>query len=198
MRVLIKAVGTVLLARTLHALLLLIAACASPRLSLFTLEAPDALAAERSLSAHSLVIEVRRVVIPDALDTQDIVVRNGNQFDRSSTGRWASRLSMAITHYLARQLAVRRPGALVTDQTQVGTPNDRLYVNISTLDITTAGQAMLEADWTIVPRNPSAPDRRQRGRFTAQGPVATDHDVVVLLQSLLTQLADAIDITSLR
>jgi uncharacterized lipoprotein YmbA len=145
-----------------------------------------------------VVIEVRRVVIPDALDTQDIVVRNGNQFDRSPTGRWATRLSMAITHYLTAALAARRPDALVTDQTQVGTPNDRLYIAISTLDITRAGQAVLEADWTIVPRNPSLPDHRQRGRFTAQGPVATDHDVVVLLQALLQQLADAIEIANLR
>jgi uncharacterized lipoprotein YmbA len=105
---------------------------------------------------------------------------------------------MAITRYLTAALAARRPDALVTDQTQVGTPNDRLYVAISTLDITRAGQAVLEADWTIVPRNPSLPDRRQRGRFTAQGPVASDHDVVVLLQALLQQLANAIDIASLR
>jgi uncharacterized lipoprotein YmbA len=193
-----KQVQAVTRVGTLPALLLMIAGCASPRLSLYTLESPGALATERPLSPHSVVIEVRRVVIPDALDTQDIVVRNGNQFDRSSTGRWATRLSMAITHYLTAQLAARRPDALVTDQTQVGTPNDRLYIAISTLDITRAGQAVLEADWTIVPRNPSLPDRRQRGRFTAQGPVASDHDVVVLLQALLQQLADAIVIANLR
>jgi cholesterol transport system auxiliary component len=193
-----KHVRAVLYAGTLLSLVLMIAGCASPRLSLYTLESPSPLATERPLSPHSVVVEVRRVVIPDALDTQDIVVRNGNQFDRSSTGRWATRLSMAITHYLTGQLAARRPNALVTDQTQIGTPNDRLYIAISTLDITSAGQAALEADWTIVPRNPSLPDRRQRGRFTTQGPVATDHDVVVLLQDLLKQLADAIDIASLR
>ena len=191
-----KHVRAILCAGTLQAVL--IAGCASPQLSLYTLESPRALATERPLAPHSVVIEVRRVVIPDALDTQDIVVRNGNQFDRSSTGRWATRLSMAITHYLTGQLAARRPDALVTDQTQIGTPNDRLYIAISTLDITSAGQVALEADWTIVPRNPSLPDRRQRGRFTTQGPVASDHDVVVLLQALLKQLADAIDIASLR
>ena len=193
-----KQVQAVTRVGTLPALLLMIAGCASPRLSLYTLESPGALATERPLSPHSVVIEVRRVVIPDALDTQDIVVRNGNQFDRSPTGRWATRLSVAITHYLTGQLTARRPDALVTDQTQVGTPNDRLYIAISTLDITRAGQAVLEADWTIVPRNPSLPDRRQRGRFTTQGPAASDHDVVVLLQALLQQLANAIDIASLR
>ena len=198
MRVSTKHVRAFLRAGMLHVLVVMIIGCASPRLSLYTLESPGALATERPLSRHSVVIEVRRVVIPDALDTQDIVVRNGNQFDRSPTGRWATRLSMAITHYLTGQLAARRPDALVTDQTQVGTPNDRLYIAISTLDITRAGQAVLEADWTIVPRNPSLPDRRQRGRFTAQGPVASDHDVVVLLQALLQQLADAIEIANLR
>jgi uncharacterized lipoprotein YmbA len=193
-----KHVRAVLHAGTLISLVLMTAGCASPQLSLYTLEPPGPPATERPLSPHSVMIEVRRVVIPDALDTQDIVVRSGNQFDRSSTGRWATRLSMAITHYLTGQLAARRPDALVTDQTQIGTPKYRLYIAISTLDITSAGQAALEADWTIVPRNPSLPDRRQRGRFTTQGPVATDHDVVVLLQDLLKQLADAIDIASLR
>ena len=198
MRVSTKHVRAFLRAGMLHVLVLMIIGCASPRLSLYTLESPGALATERPLSRHSVVIEVRRVVIPDALDTQDIVVRNGNQFDRSPTGRWATRLSVAITHYLTGQLTARRPDALVTDQTQVGTPNDRLYIAISTLDITRTGQAVLEADWTIVPRNPSLPDSRQRGRFTAQGPVASDHDVVVLLQALLQQLADAIEIATLR
>jgi uncharacterized lipoprotein YmbA len=194
----VKQMRAVLRSGALHALVLIIAGCASPRLSVYTLESTGELAAGKPLSSHSIVIEVRRVVVPDALDTQDILVRNGNQFERSPTGRWASRLSIAITHYLTGQLAARRPDALVTDQTQVETPNDRLYIAISTLDITRAGQATLEADWTIVPRNPASPDRRQRGRFTAQGPVATDRDVVLLLQALLNQLADAIDIRSLR
>ena len=87
---------------------------------------------------------------------------------------------------------------LVTDQPQPEAPNDRIFLTISTFDVTSAGMATLEADWTIVPRNPAQPTRRQRARFTATGPVATDQDVVALMQTVLTQLADAMDIAKLR
>jgi uncharacterized protein len=56
----------------------------------------------------------------------------------------------------------------------------------------------LEADWTLVPRDPARPTRRQRARFVARGPVATDQDVVNLMQAVLTQLADAIVIGHLH
>jgi uncharacterized lipoprotein YmbA len=145
------------------------------------------------LNSRALVIEIRRVVVPDSLDTQDILVRDGSTLQRSSHGRWASRLSLGITRYLTGLLAARRPGALVTDQPQPEAPNDRIFLTISTFDVTSAGVATLEADWTIVPRNSTQPTRRQRARFTAAGPVATDQDVVVLMQTVLTQLADTMD-----
>jgi hypothetical protein len=49
-----------------------------------------------------------------------------------------------------------------------------------------------------VPRDPARPTRRQRARFVARGPVATDQDVVNLMQAVLTQLADAIVIGHLH
>ena len=174
------------------------ASCASPPLSLYTLESSDTPAQTARFTSKAIVIEIRRVVIPDFLDTQDILVRDGNTLQRSTHGRWASRLSLGITRYLAGLLAARRPDALITDQPQLEAPSYRILVVISTLDVTSPGIATLEADWTIVPRNPTLSTRRRRGRFTASGPVASDQDVVTLLQAVLTQLADAIDISSLR
>jgi len=144
------------------------------------------------------VIEIRRVVIPDYLDNQDILVRNGNTLQRSSRGRWASRLSTEVTRYLTGLLAARRPNALVTDQPPVETSQDRIFITISKLDVTSSGVAMLQANWTIVPHNAAQPVRSQRALFTANGPVNTDHDVVVLTQAVLMRLADAIDIARLR
>jgi uncharacterized lipoprotein YmbA len=177
---------------------LLAASCASPPLSIYTLEPSNSPSQAAPLTSRALVIEIRRVVIPDSLDTQDILIRDGSTLQRSSHGRWASRLSLGITRYLTGLLAARRPDALVTDQPQPEAPNDRIFVAISTFDVTSAGVATLEADWTIVPRNPAQPTRRQRARFTATGPVATDQDVVALMQTVLTQLADAMDIAKLR
>ena len=179
-------------------LALLVVSCASPPLSLYTLEPSDTLSRAVPLKNKAMVIEIRRVAIPDFLDTQDILVRDGNTLQRSTHGRWASRLSFGITHYLTGLLAARRPDALVTDQPQTEAPNERIFIVINTLDVTSAGTATLEADWTIVPRNPGLPTRRQRGRFSASGSVASDQDVVTLMQMVLTQLAAAIDISNLR
>lgn len=177
---------------------LLTTSCASPPLSVYTLQPSDAPVERASFSGRTLTIEIRRVVIPDYLDSQDILVRNGNTLQRSSHGRWASRLSIEVTRYLTGILAARRPNALVTDQPPIATPNERIFITISDLDVTSAGLATLDANWTTVPRSPAQPIRRQRARFTATGPVNTDQDVVVLTQAVLTRLADAIDIAHLR
>ena len=171
--------------------------CAPPPLAVYTLD-PGAPSGAPPLGHRAVVIEVSRVAIPDYLDTQDILVRNGNTLQRSAHGRWASRFSVVVTRYLTGLLAASRPTALVTDQPQAEPPNDRILITISALDVTSGGAATLEADWTIVPHNPDQPTRRQRGQFTATGPAATDHDVVVLIQSVLRKLAAAIDIGKLR
>jgi len=173
------------------------ASCAPPPLAVYTLEPPPR-GHVPPLTGRTIVIEVSRVAVPDYLDTQDIVVRNGNSLQRSPRGRWASRFSLIATHYVTGLLAARRPGALVTDQPQAETPNDRIQISISTLDVASTGVATLDANWTIVPRNTAQPMTRQRGHFTATGPAATDKDVVALVQSVLQKLSAAIDIGKLR
>jgi len=177
---------------------LLVVSCAAPPLAVYTLGVPGGVSGAPPLGSKPEVIEVRRVAIPDYLDTQDIVVRDGNTLVRSAQGRWATRESVGVTAYLTGVLQQRRPDALVTDQTQVEPPTYRLFVTIGTLDITKAGTATLDADWTIVPRNPALPTQRARGHFTSTGPVATDQDVVALTLAVLRQLADAIDVGGLR
>ena len=171
----------------------LTASCASPALTVYTLGAPAASDAP-PLGQKTAVIEIRRVSVPDYLDTQDIVVRNGNVLMRSGQGRWATRVSLEATYLLSSELARRYPDALVTSQPPLEPPNDRIFVTISRLDITSAGLATLDADWQIVPRAATRPIRRGRAQFTANGPVATDQDVVTLTKDVLSQLADRIDV----
>lgn len=188
--------------RTLTAFVLLCAvalagACAGPPLTLYTLEPADgatqaASASGRTTSGRLKVVEVRRVIVPDQLDNQDILVRDGSTLVRSSQGRWATRLSLGATQFVTAELARREPNILITDQPQVEAPDYRLFLTISRLDVTADGSGTLEADWLIVPRNPASRSRRQRGRFTATGPVATDQDVVALNTALLRQLSDAV------
>ena len=181
------------LAGLVTGLALLATSCASPPLTLYTLDVPSAAAPSSLRSNPAVVVEVRRVSIPDYLDSEDILLRKGNVLARSSRGRWATRLSLGITHFLAARLAQRRPDAFVTDQLQ-DAPDDRISVTINQLDVTSAGSGMLDADWQTIPRDPRQPSRRARGRFTANGPVATDQDVVTLMTNLLLQLADAMDV----
>jgi uncharacterized lipoprotein YmbA len=132
--------------------------------------------------------------VPDYLDTQDILVRNGNVLVRSTQGRWATRVSLEATYLLTSELARRYPDALVTDQQPIEPPNDRIFVTISRLDVTSAGAATLDADWQIVPRIATQPIRRGRAQFTSSGSVATDQDVVALTKAVLAQLAGAIEV----
>ncbi len=176
----------------------LLASCAAPPLALYTLGGPAVASDAAPLGGRAIVIEIRRVTLPDYLDTQDILLRRGNTLERSVRGRWASRLSLGITDLLTGRLARRRPDALVTGQPQTEAPSYRVLININRLDVTADGTATLEADWQIVPRDPALPTRRDRAGFSAAGPVATDQDVVTLEETVLDRLAAAIDIASLR
>ena len=172
----------------------LLAGCSTAPLTLFTLGAPDAAADAAPLGARPVVIAVARVTVPDELDTEDIVVRDGSTLRRSTVARWASRLSLGLTDRVTQRLAERRPDALVTDRPLTDTPSYRVLINVGRLDVTAAGVATVDADWMVVPRDAAAPTRRDRGHFTANGLVATDKDVVALLGVVLDQMAGAIDV----
>lgn len=167
----------------------LMTACAAPAVQLYTLGAPGiAVRAEGNLAAAP-TLEVRRVVLPDYLDSQDIVIRRGSTIDRSETGRWASRLSIGATDLIAARLAASRPDLFVTDQPVATPARWRLFVNISRLDVSSAGTAAVVADWTIMPLRATEPALRFRASLAAQGPVATDAEVVALTDRVLEALA---------
>ena len=176
----------------------LLAACAAPPLTLYTLGTPPTAADTVPLERTPMVIALARVSIQDDLDTADIIVRDGATLRRSHQGRWASRLSLGITDRLTQRLAARYPRALVTDRPLSETPADRILINIGRLDVTTSGNATLDADWLIVPRNATSPTVRNRVSFSTTGPVATDQDVVTLIGTLLDKLADAIEVPGAR
>ncbi len=182
-----------------------VAGCAAPPLTLYTLRTPSAAGTAQPdmprgppLGSKPMVIEIVRVTLPDELDAEDIMVRDGDVVRRSQRGRWTSRLSLGVTDRLAERLAARRPDALITDKPQTETPAYRIVINFGRLDVTAQGVATLQADWLITPRDPKRPTLRDRTRLSQTGPVATDQDVVTLYGNMLDQLAAAIDIAGLR
>jgi uncharacterized protein len=175
-------------------LCLLLAACASPPLTLYTLGTPPAGPQGPPLGTAPAVIAVGRVTIPDELDTEDIVVRDGSTLRRSSAGRWGSRLSIGITDRLTERLAQRYKNAVVTARPLTETPSERVLVNIARLDVASSGTATIDADWVVVPREPGRPVRRERVQISVAGPVATDQDVVTLFGTAVDKLAAAINL----
>lgn len=175
----------------------ILAACAAPALTLYTLGTPPSASVNDALGPTPMVVALARVSIQDDLDTEYIMVRDGSRLLASHQGRWATRLSVGVTDRLTQRLAARYPGALITDRPLNETPADRLLINIGRLDVTSAGFATLDADWLVVPRDANARTERKRANFSMTGSVATDQDVVALIGALLDKLAGAIEVPRL-
>lgn len=173
---------------------LLLSGCASPPLRLYTLGATPVSEDARPLPRGAPLIEVDRLILPDDLDSEDILLREGNVVERSATGRWVSRLSLLATDLVTARLAMRDPDGLVTDQWSVEAPDYRVMIQIARLDVTNGGLAMMDANWQILPRDPERRAIRGRAEMRLSGPTATDRDIVRLETALFERLADAIDV----
>jgi uncharacterized lipoprotein YmbA len=169
-----------------------LAACAAPPLKVYTLDAPAVLV-DTGPAQMPASLEVWRIVLPDYLDTQDIVLREGSQINRSNHARWASRLSIGATDLITARLAATRPDLFITDQPLVSPARYRLFINISRLDVSWDGTTSLAADWTIVPRDERRPELHDRTAFALTGPVKTDADIVALTNAVLDELAVRIE-----
>jgi len=96
------------------------------------------------------IVEVKRVQLPDYLDTTDIVERRGNQLVPSSTGRWSERLSVGMTRELSASLAARLPEMLVTATPPLERPARLLVVDVIAFEWREDRQVVLVARSTIV------------------------------------------------
>lgn len=133
-------------------MLLIVTACTSGpplRTFLLTPAMDQAALAPMPASAAGLVV-LRRVIIPDYLDTTDILLRVGtNEVKASDTGRWGERLSLGLTRALAVDLAVRLPSdRFVLDASNKS--GRQLLINVNGLDIRPDGRCTIAATWTIV------------------------------------------------
>jgi uncharacterized lipoprotein YmbA len=124
----------------------MVAACAAnPDQSVYVMPAPASLTA----APGSLALKLRPVILPDYLDTTDLVTRTG-QFgmQASRTGRWGERLSEGVTRTLAADLGHRLHATIVGDGA-AGAPYVQIMVTISAFDVT-ASTSVLAASWTAV------------------------------------------------
>jgi uncharacterized lipoprotein YmbA len=141
-------------------------------------------------------VQVQRMLLPDYLDTTDLVLRSGaHQLTVSSTGRWGERLSLGLTDALAAALAAR----LSEDWVTLDQGNDRtarqLRVQVTALDCWPDGHCVLAATWSVVRRNGGT--LREEGRGTYDIPAAGadavgDAAVVAAVAQAVGRLADGL------
>ncbi|GBQ67801.1 hypothetical protein AA103196_1779 [Ameyamaea chiangmaiensis NBRC 103196] len=166
--------------------------CASPPLQLYTLGYGGADVSVPTTPDQRPLVYVARVALPDYLDTQDMVTRDGLALNRSPSGRWAARLSEQATALIASVLRERTPALAITDQHPLLPPSARLEVVIEKLDMTADGAATLAASWTLIPSDTGAPLTRNRTVITRPTTGTGDAALAAQTRTLLTDLAQQI------
>jgi uncharacterized lipoprotein YmbA len=141
-------------------------------------------------------LEVRRILVPDYLDSTDILTRSGNEeLKVSATGRWGERLSQGLTHAVGADLAARMPRVSIVQDGSTDAQR-QLRITINSLDLWPDGRCVLAASWSIVdPGSAIAVTTGSRTFETmnAGGSAAvSDANLVDAIARTLGKLADSI------
>ena len=147
-----------------------------------------------AVEAHA-VIQLQRVLIPDYLDTDDILLRVGaHEIHESSTGRFGERLSLGITHALRSDLALRLPQYTIALAQSADRPTRQILVNIDAFEVWPTGRCVLVADWTVLDADRKASLSGERGTFetVAVGLNPGDGAIVAAMADAVRQLGDRI------
>src|SRR6202044_2808023 len=145
--------------------------------------------------AERPVMQLQRVLIPDYLDTTDILLRVGaHEIHESATGRFGERLSLGVTHALRSDLASRLPLYTIALAQSADTRARQILVNVDAFEVWPTGRCVLVADWTILDADRRASLSAGRGTFTtaAAGVNAGDAAIVAAMADAVRQLADRI------
>jgi hypothetical protein len=141
-------------------------------------------------------LELRRILIPDYLDSTDILTRSGSdEVKTSATGRWGERLSEGLTHAVGADLAARMPGySIVRDGS--GGAQRQLRITISALDLWPDGRCVLAASWSVVDQDRSTAETTGSGTFdspaTGGAAAGSDANLVDAMARTVGKMADAI------
>jgi len=144
------------------------------------------------------VVEVRSVLLPDYLDTTDIVTRKADgSLVASRTGRWGERLSVGMTHALALSLAERLPDVTVTASRPEDAPWRQVRVDVEAFGVGPDGTCVLTAEWTLRAVRDDVVIDKRRATFVERVSAANDVAVVAAMSREADALAGSVA-TSLR
>jgi uncharacterized protein len=171
----------------LPAVALLLASCASPNPSLYTLEVlPGPV---RRPAAR--IIEVRSISLARYLERSQIVRSSENfRLDVLANDWWGEPLDAMIGRTLDRALTQRLPGSTVYQENGAisAEPDARVQVNIERFDEDASGAVRLVAQYAVVRR--ISETRGVTLEVPARG--ATTADLVAAMSEAIGQLADRI------
>jgi uncharacterized protein len=141
-------------------------------------------------------LQLERVLVPDYLDTTDILARAGeHELHASSSGRWGERLSLGIMHALWTDLAIRLPQDRVMLARPVEKSARQILVNVDAFDVWPDGHCVLAANWTILDPDHRVVLAAGRGTFLVPSDRSgkpSDGAVVSAMAEALRQLAENI------
>jgi uncharacterized protein len=178
------------------ALLSVFAGCTShPSRNVYVLNSASEAPMNAVGASAAPVLELERVLVPDYLDTTDILLRvDVHELQASRTGRWGERLSVGITHALRADLADRLPKETVLLGRSTDRSARRLLVTVDAFDVWADGHCILKANWSLETENRAAV-KGGRGTFTAAaagGAASGDGAIVSSMANAVSQLADSI------
>jgi uncharacterized lipoprotein YmbA len=138
------------------------------------------------------VVELKRVQVPDYLDTSDLLERKGNELVPSASGLWGERLSVGMSRDLAASLASRLSRFAVTSTPPLDTPAQQVFVDVMSFEPDAAHQVLLVARWSVV--NGVSGQVLEIKQTSLVEPIAGTGDaaVVAAMSSIVEKLADQI------
>jgi uncharacterized protein len=178
------------------ALLSLLAGCAShPSRNVYVLSSASDPIKSDAGAATAPVLQLERVLVPDYLDTTEILLRVGqHELQVSHTGRWGERLSAGIARALRADLADRLPKDTVLLGRSADSSARQLRVTVDTFDVWADGRCVLRANWSLEAENRGVV-KSGHGTFTAPvagGATGSDAAVVSSMANAVSQLAESI------
>jgi len=135
------------------------------------------------------IVEVKRVRLPDYLDSTDILERKGNRLIPSAAGRWGERLSVGFTRALAGSLASRLPRLVVTAASPIERPAWQVLVDVAAFERVEA-HVVLVARWSIVEDASHNILNAEQASLVEAVSGTEDSAVVNAMSRLVEQLAD--------
>lgn len=170
----------------------LLTACASSTPTYYTLQAPEAVPADKAVSAQPWKgFQLRRLDVPAQLDRRSLVLTQaaGGQVKLLNDSQWASPLpdemSLALVSGLQNRLGVPQLASAATN-----TPRWQIDVLVQRFDSVYGERATLELSWTLTPLGFEAPIRQCR--WLDSEPATGITELVTAHRQLQQRWADAL------